>query len=53
MMEAIAEKGLELAATAASGKAVRSVMQGRYKKALYWAIPVVVAGSIVWYMRRR
>lgn len=51
-MEGIAEKGLEIAATAASGKAVRSAMRGRYKKALYWSIPVVVAGVIVWYMRR-
>ena len=48
----IAERGLEIAATAAGARAVKSAMRGRYKKALYWSIPVVVAGAIVWYMRR-
>jgi hypothetical protein len=50
-MGGIAIRGLEVAAAAAGGKAVRSAMRGRYRKALYWSIPVVVAGAIVWYLR--
>ncbi len=51
-MEAILEKGIETAATVAGGKAVRSAMQGRFRKALAWSIPVVMAGVLVWYIRR-
>ncbi len=52
-MEAIAEKGAETVAVVTGEKAVRSAVQGRFKKALIWSIPMALAGMLVWYMRKR
>ncbi len=52
-MEAIAEKGVETVAAVTGEKAVRSAVQGRFKKALIWSIPMALAGMLVWYMRKR
>ncbi len=51
-MEPIVERGLEAAAAGAGERAVRSAMAGKYRKALIWAIPLFVAGTLVWYVRR-
>ncbi len=51
-MGAIAEKSVETAGVMAGSKAVKSAFQGNFRKALFWGIPVVVAGILVWYMRR-
>lgn len=51
-MAALVEKGAELAAAAAGSRAMREVTSGRFRKALIWGIPAVVAGVVVWYMRR-
>jgi hypothetical protein len=52
-MEAIAEKGAEIVAAVTGEKAIRSAVQGRFKKALVWGIPMALAGVLVWYMRKR
>lgn len=49
---AVAEKGIEAVATAAGSTAVRSALHGRFKRALMWTIPVVLAGAVVWYIRK-
>ena len=52
-MEAIAEKGAEIVAAVAGARAVKSAVQGRFKKALMWGIPVAMAGVVIWYIRKR
>ena len=52
-MEAIAEKGTETVAAVAGGRAVKSAVQGRFKKALMWSIPMALASVVFWYMRKR
>ena len=52
-MEAIAEKGAEAVAVVSGGRAVKSAVQGRFKKALFWSIPMALAGVVIWYMRKR
>ena len=45
-METIAEKG-------AGGRAATSAVQGRFKKALIWPVPMALAGVVIWYIRKR
>jgi len=52
-MGPIAEKGAEIVAVATGEKAVRSAVQGRFKKALIWSIPMALAGVAIWYIRKR
>lgn len=51
-MAALVEKGAEMAAAAAGSRAMREITSGRFRKALMWGIPAVVAGVVVWYMKR-
>jgi len=52
-MEAIGEKGAETVAAVAGGRAATSAVQGRFKKALIWTIPMALAGMVIWYIRKR
>jgi hypothetical protein len=52
-METIGEKGAETVAAVAGGRAATSAVQGRFKKALVWTIPVALAGVVIWYIRKR
>jgi hypothetical protein len=52
-MEPIVGKGTEAVAAAISGRAVQFALQGRFKKTLIWSVPVVMAGVLIWTMRRR
>lgn len=51
-MAGLTERGLEAGAAIAGGRAAAYVKQGKYKKAFMWAIPLVAAGVMIWYMRR-
>lgn len=52
-METIVEKSAEAVAAVAGGRAVKSVVQGRFRKALLWGLPVALAGVVIWYIRKR
>jgi hypothetical protein len=52
MMGVIAERTVETAGAMAGSRAVKFAFQGNFRKAIFWGIPVVVAGILVWYMRR-
>jgi hypothetical protein len=52
-MAAMAERGLEAAASIAGTKAMDNARHGRFRKALLWSIPLALAGAVFWYMRYR
>jgi hypothetical protein len=48
----LAERGLEAGAAIAGGRAVDYAKHGNCRKAIMWAVPLVAAGVLIWYMRR-